>query len=198
MSPAKAALAAWIAYDLLKLAEVVLAGFGGAAELVLIAALAVTLINVVRRPPPLATRVDAISLIACVVSLGAFDAALLLTDPLHAASAASTAMALAAALLLLAAVIALGPSFSVLPAAIKVRTGGPFAIVRHPIYAAYMLFSLSIAISSRHWLIAAAAGIEAAALVWRAALEEKVLGQALPAYAAYRRRVRFRFVPGLY
>lgn len=199
MSPAKAGLAVWIGYDLLKLAQFMLAGFGGVVELVLIAALAAALINVVRRPPPLATRLDAVSLLACVTSLGVFDAALLLTDRLYAANPASVAIALAAALLLLAAVIALGSSFSVLPAAIRVRTRGPFALVRHPIYAAYMLSSLSIAIGYRHWLIAVAAATEAAALIWRATLEEKLLEQALPAtYAAYRRQTRFRFVPGLY
>lgn len=199
MSPAKAGLAAWIAYDLLKLSQFMLAGFGGAVELVLIAALAAALINVVRRPPALATRVDTVSLLACAASLGVLDAALLLTDRPYAGGPASTAIALAAALLLLAAVIALGTSFSVLPTAIRVRTRGPFALVRHPIYAAYMLASLSIAIGYRHWLIAVAAAFETAALIWRAALEEKLLEQALPtAYAAYRRQTRFRFVPGLY
>jgi protein-S-isoprenylcysteine O-methyltransferase Ste14 len=198
MSAAKAGLAAWIGYDLLKLAQFLLAGFGGAVEFVLVAALAVTLINVLRRPRPLATRLDAASLLACAVSLGLFDAALALTDLPFAAGPATEVLGLAAAMLLLAGVVALGPSFSILPAAISVRTAGPFALVRHPIYTAYMLSSLGIAIGYRNWLIGAAAALDAAALVWRAALEERLLAHTLPEYVAYRLRTRYRFLPGLY
>jgi protein-S-isoprenylcysteine O-methyltransferase Ste14 len=156
------------------------------------------MINVARRPPALATRLDAESFAACAIALGALTLALAAADAPYRASSAADALGAAGALLLLLSIIALGASFSVLPAAIRVRTRGPFAVIRHPVYAAYILSDAAIAISHPHWLIVSATALELAALAWRARIEERLLEEALPEYGDYRRRVRSRFVPGLY
>jgi protein-S-isoprenylcysteine O-methyltransferase Ste14 len=198
MNAAKAALIAWIGYDLVRLVQFIVAGFGQATEFILIAALAIMLVNVFRRPPIIASRLDAGSFVACGISLGALTLALLLVQVPNRPTIVSETIATAGALLLLPSVIALGTSFSVLPAAIRVRTGGPFGVIRHPIYTSYVLIDLGIVLSQPHWLIAAAAAAEVAALVWRARIEERLLGETLPDYEGYRRRVRTRFLPGLY
>lgn len=197
MNGSKIALALWIAYDLAKLLQYLLAGLGGTAEFVLVLAVAVMLANVVRRPPALAVRRDGRALAACAISLGAVAGALSLHDAHYTPNVASDLLAIASSILLLFAAIALGRSFTVLPAAIQTRARGPYAFVRHPIYGAYFLAGAALAIGYANWIVIIACAIEAAALVWRAKLEEQTLSASLPSYSAYRSRVRAMFIPGL-
>ena len=193
----KAGLIAWISYDLVKILQFASAQQGGAAELLFAAALAVTIVNVARRPGALATRFDAPALVACLVSLAILAVALDAADYSYRPSLASDLLAIASATLLLWSAMAIGTSFTVLPAAIRVKQSGPYALVRHPIYLAYLLGDLGLALACGHWAVTLALLAEAAALIWRAHLEEDLLERALPDYRDYRRRVRFRFLPGV-
>ncbi|HSO01764.1 MAG TPA: isoprenylcysteine carboxylmethyltransferase family protein [Gaiellaceae bacterium] len=68
---------------------------------------------------------------------------------------------------------------------------GPYRFVRHPIYAAGLLFFLGIALASS--LPATLAAFALGALWWRkAAVEEAHLAARFPEYDDYRRRVRSR------
>jgi protein-S-isoprenylcysteine O-methyltransferase Ste14 len=80
----------------------------------------------------------------------------------------------------------------------SVVSTGPYAIVRHPMYAAFGVYALGTAL-----LLGSPWGIAGAALLvvlvaYRAVLEERLLRERLPGYAGYANRVRYRLVPGLW
>ena len=75
---------------------------------------------------------------------------------------------------------------------------GPYAIVRHPMYASALLYLLGtpLALGSYWGLVPLAAILPF--LVWRLLDEEKLLAQDLQGYAEYQQRVRHRRVPGIW
>lgn len=77
----------------------------------------------------------------------------------------------------------------------KVVSTGPYALVRHPMYAgaSVMLAGIPIALGSWRGLLVLAAMLPA--LVWRLLDEERFLARNLPGYAEYRRKVRYRLIP---
>ncbi len=80
----------------------------------------------------------------------------------------------------------------------KVIECGPYARVRHPMYLAILIFLLgtSLALASYWTLIPSLA--MAPVLALRAFNEEKTLRNALPGYAEYTLKVRWRLFPGLW
>lgn len=80
----------------------------------------------------------------------------------------------------------------------KVISTGPYAIVRHPMYAsgAAYLVGLPLALGSYWGLIASALTI--LDLVWRLFDEEALLTRELSGYTAYCAQVRWRLVPGVF
>jgi protein-S-isoprenylcysteine O-methyltransferase Ste14 len=80
----------------------------------------------------------------------------------------------------------------------RVISTGPYAIVRHPMYAATLVMMLGISLALGSWwgLLALALGVPA--LVWRILDEERLLKRDLPGYAEYMQRARFRLIPGLF
>jgi len=80
-------------------------------------------------------------------------------------------------------------------AAQKVIDTGPYAIVRHPMYAGALLLVAGIppALGSLAGLIAFVPF--AAAIIWRLLDEEAFLTAQLPGYAAYTRKTRYRLIP---
>ncbi len=72
---------------------------------------------------------------------------------------------------------------------------GPYAIVRHPMYAGALVMLLGVPIALGSWWGLLAVPILGAVLVWRLIDEEKLLETSLPGYAEYRGRVRHRLVP---
>lgn len=91
----------------------------------------------------------------------------------------------------------LGSSFSILPARREIKRGLVYRIVRHPVYASYLVVDLVFVSQVPSLWNLAVAAIAIALLVLRARLEEEVL-MGDPAYQDYCRVTRFRFVPGLY
>jgi protein-S-isoprenylcysteine O-methyltransferase Ste14 len=75
---------------------------------------------------------------------------------------------------------------------------GPYAVVRHPMYAGIALVLLGAPL----WLGSSAGAVVAlvpiAALGVRIGIEERFLRRELPGYAAYAARVRHRLIPGLW
>jgi protein-S-isoprenylcysteine O-methyltransferase Ste14 len=78
-----------------------------------------------------------------------------------------------------------------------VRTG-PYAVVRHPMYAAVtpMYLAGPLALGS-FWAMIPAAAIPVV-IVLRILNEESLLSRELPGYDDYRRQVRYRLVPGVW
>jgi protein-S-isoprenylcysteine O-methyltransferase Ste14 len=76
-----------------------------------------------------------------------------------------------------------------------VATSGPYAIVRHPMYAGAILFLFGTPLLLGSWYGVALAPILVLAFGVRAVLEERTLAAQFPDYADYAARVRYRFVP---
>jgi protein-S-isoprenylcysteine O-methyltransferase Ste14 len=103
----------------------------------------------------------------------------------------------AAVCFVIAGKITLGRSFGIVPANRGVVDRGPYLLVRHPIYAGYLVTHLAfVAAYPRPWNIAVVI-ISDAALVWRALFEERLLRQD-ERYQAYCGRVGWHLVPGLF
>lgn len=77
----------------------------------------------------------------------------------------------------------------------RVISSGPYAIVRHPMYASALVYlaGTPLALGSYWGLLALVFMLPF--LVWRLVDEEHLLVRELPGYADYRRQVRYRLVP---
>ena len=80
----------------------------------------------------------------------------------------------------------------------KVVSTGPYAWVRHPMYAGAVLMLLGMPLALGSWWGVAVLLAMLPAFVWRMFDEEKLLTENLPGYAEYRQRVRFRLIPGVW
>jgi protein-S-isoprenylcysteine O-methyltransferase Ste14 len=80
----------------------------------------------------------------------------------------------------------------------KVISTGPYAIVRHPMYAGAFLLMLGtpLALGSYWGLVALA--FMTPFLLWRLFDEEEFLSSNLPGYTEYRAKVRRRLIPGIF
>jgi protein-S-isoprenylcysteine O-methyltransferase Ste14 len=80
----------------------------------------------------------------------------------------------------------------------KVISTGPYAVVRHPMYAGatVMLFGIPIALGSWWGLLVFVAMMPA--IFWRLTDEEKLLARNLPGYTGYQQKVRHRLIPGVW
>ena len=80
----------------------------------------------------------------------------------------------------------------------RVISTGPYAIVRHPMYAAALLMLLGSPISLGSWWGVLVVLALLPALIWRLLDEERFLGRNLPGYVAYQGRVRYRLLPRIW
>jgi protein-S-isoprenylcysteine O-methyltransferase Ste14 len=98
-----------------------------------------------------------------------------------------------------AGVAALGSSLSPYPRPLEhstLRQRGAYRLVRHPIYGGILLLALGWSgMSSPVALVPSAVLVLVFEL--KARVEESMLAQRFPEYAAYRARARWRFVPGI-
>jgi protein-S-isoprenylcysteine O-methyltransferase Ste14 len=78
----------------------------------------------------------------------------------------------------------------------KIIATGPYAVVRHPMYAGAILAFIGIPIALSSWWSLLATGFAIGAVAWRLLEEERFLLRELPGYAAYAERIRWRLLPG--
>ena len=95
---------------------------------------------------------------------------------------------------------ALGSGFTPFPKpaeAGELVEGGPYAVVRHPVYSGGILFAAGISLALSPWALAATALL---IVFWalKARVEERLLVARYPAYADYAERTRYRLIPYVY
>jgi protein-S-isoprenylcysteine O-methyltransferase Ste14 len=93
--------------------------------------------------------------------------------------------------------LSLNRSFGIVAANRGVKTGGPYAYVRHPMYLGYFLSQAAILIMNFTAWNLLVLSIWAASQVLRIHAEERVLLRD-PSYSAHASRVPYRLVPGVY
>jgi protein-S-isoprenylcysteine O-methyltransferase Ste14 len=97
----------------------------------------------------------------------------------------------------LVCLVAMGRSFGVVPANRGIVSSGPYRVIRHPLYAAYVIEQVGYILQSvRPWNIALFAAVWACQVA-RIRAEERVLGQD-PSYQTFRQTTPYRLVPGLW
>jgi protein-S-isoprenylcysteine O-methyltransferase Ste14 len=85
-------------------------------------------------------------------------------------------------------------NLSIIPEARRLTTGGPYRLVRHPLYFAEILAAVSLVLSGPHLTPVIAVCVFAVMQSLRAGFEERLLSATFPDYAAYARRTR-RIIP---
>lgn len=80
----------------------------------------------------------------------------------------------------------------------RVISAGPYAVVRHPMYASALVMLLGIPIALGSWWGLSAIVAMLPILIWRLIDEERFLAINLPGYADYQRATRYRLVPGVW
>jgi protein-S-isoprenylcysteine O-methyltransferase Ste14 len=88
----------------------------------------------------------------------------------------------------------LGRSFALMPEARQLVMKGPYALVRHPLYAAEMIGIAGLMVQFKQPWAVILGGAVFGLQYWRTVFEERVLQDAYPAYQTYRART-WRFVP---
>jgi protein-S-isoprenylcysteine O-methyltransferase Ste14 len=80
----------------------------------------------------------------------------------------------------------------------RVISTGPYAVVRHPMYASALLYLVGTPLAlGSYWGLVALLGM-LPFLIWRLLDEERLLATELPGYTHYQRKVPFRLVPGVW
>jgi protein-S-isoprenylcysteine O-methyltransferase Ste14 len=77
----------------------------------------------------------------------------------------------------------------------SIVTTGPYAHVRHPMYAGAIFFMLGTPLLLGSWFGLALGGVMIIAFGYRAVMEERTLLAQFPEYADYAARVRYRLIP---
>jgi protein-S-isoprenylcysteine O-methyltransferase Ste14 len=80
----------------------------------------------------------------------------------------------------------------------KVIDTGPYAHVRHPMYAGAIWLFVGMPLALGSWWSVGLLAAFIPVFLWRLLDEEKTLQRDLPGYTEYMRRVRFRLVPFLW
>jgi protein-S-isoprenylcysteine O-methyltransferase Ste14 len=111
--------------------------------------------------------------------------------------ATGLALQLVGLALCIASLAALGRSFGFAAADRGVKTRGPYAVVRHPVYASYLLIQSGYLLQSMSVRNVMVLALASGCNIGRALAEERLLARS-PAYRAYRRKVCWRLIPGLW
>ena len=157
----------------------------------------VVVLTLVRRRPQIVDRSDA-GVVTTALSLAGPPLLRAAVDDPGVVPDTVTAIVSAAGLgVVILGKVALGRSFGIAPANRGVVMRGPYGLVRHPIYAGYLLTHFAFLAAHPSPWNAAVIVVADGALVLRALIEERVLS-ADKNYQSYCRRVGWHLVPGLF
>lgn len=106
-------------------------------------------------------------------------------------------LVIVAVVLQIAALFSLNRSFAIVAANRKVKTAGLYRVVRHPMYASYILLFVGYLLFNFTPMNVLLVALAFAFLFLRLAEEEKHLASD-PVYRSYMERVRFKLVPFFY
>jgi protein-S-isoprenylcysteine O-methyltransferase Ste14 len=150
----------------------------------------------IRRPAAAVSWQPASWLLACG---GTFAAVLFRPSGAHPhwGVEAGLGLQLAGVAVAVMSLLALGRSFGFVAADRGLVTRGPYAIVRHPVYASYLLIQSGYVLQSISLPNALVLVLASGCNVGRALAEERLLSGSSE-YSAYRQRVRRRLIPGLW
>lgn len=191
------ALAGWLAADMVRIWLFAGEEFdNGWRELAEIVILGLAAVMVLLRSPP--QRSDA-SPGTVAIALAAMLLPLLYAEAGEmAAPSQAVIVAQVCALAVMGwATFSLGTNFSVLPHFRSLVTAGPYGLVRHPLYASYLLFDGTIVIGMASAPAVALWLAEFALLANRARREERTLIESDAAYRRYAAAVPYRLFPFL-
>lgn len=150
------------------------------------------------RVPPTATKVDARSILATAAMM--LLPALMLNNRARATgwlASSAIAVELIGVIISQGARFALGRKFALLPANRGIVRRGPFALIRHPIYAGWVILTGGYVMSYPNFRNALALLVTIPFMIWRISLEEDLLSHD-PSYRAYCAVTRWRLLPFLY
>jgi protein-S-isoprenylcysteine O-methyltransferase Ste14 len=164
--------------------------------LLLVSESLVVVLTIVRRR---ATLVDRSAVAATMTTISVIGPPLLRagSDPGLAPDALTATMSGLGLLLVITAKISLGRSFGLVPANRGVVASGPYTLVRHPIYAGYLITHVAFLVAHPTAINIGVVLVADTALIARALIEERILG-ADATYEAYCRRVGWHLVPGVF
>jgi protein-S-isoprenylcysteine O-methyltransferase Ste14 len=80
----------------------------------------------------------------------------------------------------------------------RVVSTGPYAVVRHPMYAGALVLLVGIPLALGSWYGLLGIVVIVPALIWRLLDEERFLMKNLPGYAEYTSKVGWRLIPRLF
>ena len=156
----------------------------------------VVVLTLVRRRPHLVDR-SAAGLVTTALSLAGPPLLRAVENPAVVSDAVTATVSAAGLGLVIVGKLALGRSFGIAPANRGVVMHGPYGLVRHPIYAGYLLTHIAFLVANPSPWNVTVILVADSALVLRALIEERVLGTD-EAYRSYCRRVGWHLVPGVF
>ena len=168
------------------------------APLIMVSETAVVIFVLLRRP----TQAISLRLGDWLLAITATFTPLLIqpTDTpavLHALIPLGVGLALVGNAVQLAAKLFLRRSFGIAPANRGIKTGGMYKIVRHPMYAGYLLVHIGILILMPTVLNFVIYAISWSAQIPRLLAEERLLSED-PGYRAFCTKTRWRLIPGIF
>ena len=156
----------------------------------------VVVLTIIRRRTSLVDR-SADGVIATAVSLAGPPLVRAYGDSHLVPDAATAIVSAAGVMIVIVGKMALGRSFGIAPANRGVVVRGPYLLVRHPIYAGYLLTHAAFLVAHpTPWNLTVLL-VADTALVVRALIEERMLGTDVK-YQSYCRRVGWHLVPGVF
>lgn len=164
--------------------------------LVLVSETAVMVFTLIRRPTQAISMRSgdwllAITATAAPMLIHAAD------DPVDALRIAGVALVMLGNLGQASAKLALARSFGIAPANRGIKMSGPYRLVRHPMYAGYLVVHVGVVLMMPLPINGVIYVIGWAAQIRRLLAEEVLLGQDA-AYRAYQAKVRWRMIPGVF
>ena len=156
------------------------------------------------KPPPLSLRLFTLIIFAHLIVAGLDRGRLHWSDTVPSWLEAAALIAVAVGYVLCLRAMAVNRFFSSVVRIQSERgqyvvTTGPYAVVRHPGYAAGILIVLASGLALGSWLAAALLVVTILPfLFYRTVTEDRVLSAELAGYRDYAQRVRWRLLPGIW